>query len=73
MKIHACLSVRGALRNRDKAGFTNDKGKPATWHEVEEFLMDELAKGREKIPFGEPCNGFSYIDGCPGHETVKAR
>ena len=67
-KIHVCLSVRGALHNRHYGGFKNDDGTDASDYEAEEFLMDQLVLGREKIPFGEPCEGFSYITGCPGHE-----
>lgn len=65
---HVNMSVRGALRNRNFKGFTSDDGSEASAREVEDFLMDQLAMGREKIPFGEPCEGFSYITGCPGHK-----
>ena len=70
--VHMCLSVRGALKNMNKhqlAGmFDHDDGRPMTAAEAQDALMDELAKGHEVIPFGKPCEGFSYIDGCPGHE-----
>lgn len=33
------------------------------------YLLDQLADGILCIPVGEPCEGFSYQTGCPGHET----
>jgi hypothetical protein len=32
------------------------------------FLMECLQKGWEVLPLGQPCEGFSYQTGCPGHE-----
>jgi hypothetical protein len=32
--------------------------------------MDELVRGHEVIPCGEPCKGFDYKKGCPGHEST---
>jgi hypothetical protein len=34
--------------------------------------MDELVRGHDVIPMGEPCEGFDYKKGCPGHEQVDA-
>ncbi len=74
--IHACVSVRGAIRNwRDWIGsITGDDGKRLmTRDEIQDALMDELAKGREVIPIGNPCEGFDYSGaGCPGH-LVEAK
>lgn len=28
-------------------------------------------EGKRVIPIGEPCEGFSYQDGCPGHEITE--
>lgn len=69
---HVCLSVRGALRNytkRDlKTLFLDETGRRLTADEAKEVLFDELAKGHEVIPVGEPCQGFDYSGGgCPGH------
>jgi hypothetical protein len=47
-------------------------GKPSTPDRVREALMDELAKGHELVPFGEPCEGFDYKSGCPGHPIDDA-
>ncbi len=70
---HMCVSVRGAIRNwRDWAGsITGDDGKRLmTKHEIQNALMDELAKGHEVIPLGNPCEGFDYSGGgCPGHSV----
>lgn len=65
---HFCLSVRGALKNRDFAGFVNDDGSKASHEQVQDFLMDQLAMGREVIPISPDCKGFDYKNGCPGHE-----
>ena len=70
--LHCCQSVRGAMRlsKRDLAKmFKRDDGSPVSADDAWEHLADELARGREVIPLGEPCEGFDYVDGCPGHET----
>ncbi len=70
--LHMCLSVRGALMNwtaKDfRTLFTRSDGRRATDAEAKSYLLDELAKGHEVIPMGEPCEGFDYSGGgCPGH------
>jgi hypothetical protein len=47
--------------------FAYQNGQKLSGKEVREVLYDELAKGRKVIPMGEPCEGFSYDTGCPGH------
>jgi hypothetical protein len=74
---HLCLSVRGALKNWTPGDFVNlvrrDDGRWATPAEAKDFLLDELSKGHEVIPFGEPCEGFDYSGGgCPGHVEGSA-
>lgn len=71
-KYHMCQSVRGALRNWNKRMlskiFVHEyTGKPMSADEVKDVLLDELSKGHEVLPFGKPCEGFSYKTGCPGH------
>ncbi len=73
---HVCISVRGVLRKtnreieRDWKGAITDDGRVLTkGQEIREAFMDELAQGHEVIPFGEPCEGFSYKTGCPGHKN----
>lgn len=68
---HVSMSVRGAIKNKSFDGFTNKEGLPVSKQEAQDFLLDQLAMGREKIPFGEPCEGYSYKDGCPGHEEKE--
>jgi len=68
--IHCCIDIRGVLRwkDRDLRGmFAYQNGQKLSGKEVREVLYDELAKGRKGIPMGEPCEGFSYDTGCPGH------
>lgn len=69
-RTHLCIDIRGALRNaRNLVGSVkNDEGRKLTLHEIEEWLMDELSKGRRVLPMGKPCEGFDYQEGCPGHE-----
>jgi hypothetical protein len=78
MILHASLCVRDWIsrytrstayqRRRMAAGITVD-GREATPDEVMRTMLDELAAGHERLPIGEPCEGFNYILGCPGHET----
>lgn len=80
--VHCCLDVQGALkglmRGRGKRGtwFVHEDGRHCTREEEIDILLGELAAGRKVIPFvkvgGQPCEGFSYETGCPGHETEDA-
>lgn len=71
--IHVHLNVRGALMNyrpRDFKGMLVDKatGRPLTPREAKAALLDVLARGIEAMPIGEPCEGFDFSTGCPGHD-----
>ena len=69
---HCCVDIRGALRwpaKQLKFLLRHPDGRGMTADEVREALLDELAKGREVLPVGDPCEGFDYKTGCPGHET----
>lgn len=73
---HMCQSVRGALQNWKPRDWRNvirdDQGRWLTPAEAKFFFMDELAKGHEVLPFGEPCEGFDYSGGgCPGHPVLE--
>lgn len=73
--LHCCLSVRGALRwpkSKLRGMLRNESGHALTADEVREWLMDQLAQGREVVPFGAACDGFDYITGCPGHDEPTA-
>lgn len=71
--IHFCQSVSGALRNWSKKdwdmnGAENNMSGAAL---KERFRIMEF-EGKKVIPIGEPCEGFSYTDGCPGHEVKES-
>ena len=74
-RIHVCLDVRGALMNyrpRDLASlFVDANGRRLNAREAKAALLDELAKGHLKLPVGEACGGFSFTDGCPGHDIPE--
>ena len=80
-KISLCLCVRGFLKNAKFPShyrqMFKEGGRTLSPEEARDFLMDELAKGHEKIPCearcGNPCQetgceGFDYGEhgGCPG-------
>lgn len=70
--VHVSLSIRGVLANwgnRDLVNLLKDAstGRYLTAPEAKAALLDELANGREMLPMGEPCEGFDYKSGCPGH------
>lgn len=73
--VHMSLSVRGALRwpKRKLRIFTDPAtGRPADPDAAREWLMDQLALGHEVIPLtGEPCEGFDFKTGCPGHRKPE--
>jgi len=78
-KFHVHISTRGVLHctnsqlMRDWAGSIKINGKaPKDGAEIREAFMDELVQGHECIPFNEPCEGFDYKTGCPGHEIDPA-
>lgn len=70
--IHVHMDTKGAILNFKAREWRNvvrrAEGEPfLTPAEVKAWLLDELAKGHTAIPFGEPCKGFSFTTGCPGH------
>jgi len=67
---HMCVDIRGAIKwhnSRLKSLFCDSEGKPVSAEAAREHLFDQLQMGRKVIPFGKPCDGFSYESGCPGH------
>ena len=69
-RVHVCLDIRGALswtKKRLARLMRHESGRWATADEAREALLDEVAKGRKVLPIGEPCEGFDYQTGCPGH------
>lgn len=74
--LHMSLSVRGALNwPKRKLRIFTDKatGRQANPDQVRSWLMDELAQGHEVIPLtgSEPCEGFDFKTGCPGHREAR--
>lgn len=69
--VHTCVSVRGLLRRKDRElkGLLRDgAGNFRSGAECREWLLDRLSEGNEVLPFGEPCEGFDFKTGCPGHK-----
>jgi hypothetical protein len=55
---------------RNLRTITKTDGTPfSSVYEFRQMCMDELANGHEVLPMGEPCEGFDYKTGCPGHEV----
>ena len=68
--FHMCVDIRGAIKwpnSRLKSLFCDSQGQPVSAEAAREHLLDQLQMGRRVIPFGKPCEGFSYETGCPGH------
>lgn len=69
--FHMCLDVKGALTNWKlpafKNMFTREDDTTLTPTEAKAHLLDELSKGREKLPMGK-CDNFDFKTGCRGHE-----
>jgi len=72
--IHVSVNVRGALlaplsEQRRVYDTLTTEGRPcASVEEYRGVLADLLADGIKRLPMGQPCEGFSYETGCPGHE-----
>lgn len=70
--FHICQSVDGALKNWKKAEWRNiAEANNMTIDAVKEQFKIYQFEGKRVIPLGDPCEGFSYIDGCPGHTKCQ--
>lgn len=68
-KIHVCQSVGGALKNWGKKEWASvAKSNNMTIDALKEQFRIMEFEGKRVIPIGDPCEGFSYLTGCPGHE-----
>ena len=70
--FHMCVDIEDVLRWPDKdlrALFTDDDGSKKPGKVIRDLLKLQLAQGKRVLPMGKRCEGFSDIDGCPGHET----
>lgn len=71
--LHVGLSIRGALKDETLARcITAKDGRQLSQLEIHNILCDLLADGVEMIPIGEPCEGWNWKTGCPGHNTNGA-
>jgi hypothetical protein len=71
MKVHRHIaqSIAGAVKNWDDSMWKSlAKDNKCTVSDVKDYFLNALAEGKKVIPIGEPCEGFSYITGCPGHD-----
>lgn len=74
--VHVCLDIQGYLTNhtrkRDYAKLLRrDDGTVMEADEAKRCLVRELSLGKKVLPFGEPCEGFSFETGCPGHPVEE--
>ncbi len=67
---HISVNIEGVLRWSDHDLihlFITEDGEHRPAREIREWLKLQIAKGRRVLPFGEPCEGWNYQTGCPGH------
>jgi len=69
---HFCQSIKGALKNWSKEEWeeVGKRNKMTAEAAKEKFRIWDF-EGKKVIPIGDPCEGFSYQDGCPGHEVKE--
>ncbi len=79
-RFHPGLSIIGPLRNWNKREWqkatkyiTRQNGERMTAEELRSQFVDLLANGVQVMPLGKPCEGWSDVTGCPGHEVVEGR
>mgnify|MGYP001561317038 FL=1 len=74
--IHVGIDLKGVLSHWTPREWVNvvagPDGRHLTPNEVRDYFLDQLSKGRLRHPFGEPCEGWSWTEGCPGHPTKHA-
>lgn len=69
-KIHVCQSVDGALKHwRKREWLSVARSNNVTIDAMKEKFRIMQFEGKRVIPLGDPCDGFSYLTGCPGHEV----
>jgi len=74
MIIHTSIDIADFLhqnRHRPLTWWGNNliaiNGKKLTGAQVVAALQRHLDDGEKLLPVGDPCAGFSYVTGCPGH------
>lgn len=68
--VHMCVDIEGVLRWPDaelQKLFMDPDGQKRPGRYVRDWLRLQLAQGKRVLPMGNPCDGFSYQTGCPGH------
>lgn len=66
--VHMCQDLEGAVASWTPKMFRDiGKDNDMTGAQVKKYFELQIYKGKKVIPFGEPCEGFSYETGCPGH------
>lgn len=72
MKIHFCQSVDGAIKNWSTSQWADiAEANNITISAAKDAFIQYVREGKRVIPLGEPCEGFSYENGCQGHEDIK--
>ena len=72
-QFHFCIDIEGVLKrsNRELSKLFTDKGRPQPGPLVRQWLKLQLAQGKQVLPLSDqPCEGFSYQTGCPGHNLT---
>ena len=67
---HMCVDIEGVLRWPDKdlrRLFTTEGTHEKSGKVVRDWLKLQLLQGKRVLPMGEKCEGWSDVDGCPGH------
>jgi hypothetical protein len=67
---HMCVDIEGVLRWPDKdlrSLFTTEGTHEKSGKVVRDWLKLQLLQGKRVLPMGEKCEGWSDVDGCPGH------
>lgn len=68
-QAHLALNVKGLIdkpKRQYQGLFAHDDGRPMTPDEAKRYLLDELAKGHDLVPYGR-CDNFDPKKGCLGH------
>jgi len=70
--IHICQSIQGALKNWEPRIWRRvARDNNITVRNLKNVFQHYLDEGKKVLPIHGPCEGFSYQDGCPGHEVVE--
>lgn len=71
---HFNIRIEDALCNPDReieSMFHGENGEQLSAADIRRDLLDMFKQGKKVIPVGEPCEGWSDVTGCPGHEMKE--